>query len=67
MFTYISSSFRNNITIQPFKGCLKNLKLNKDFKPVDEQVGISKGCPKNSLVSFQTDKLTADQRQPTNQ
>ncbi|XP_029380661.1 laminin subunit alpha-3-like isoform X2 [Echeneis naucrates] len=39
-----------NINIQPFKGCLKNLKLNKDFKPIDEQFGISKGCPKDSLV-----------------
>uniref|UniRef100_A0A3B4Y231 Laminin subunit alpha 3 n=1 Tax=Seriola lalandi dorsalis TaxID=1841481 RepID=A0A3B4Y231_SERLL len=42
---------RHNITIQPFKGCLKNMKLNKDFKPIDEQVGISKGCPKDTLVS----------------
>ncbi|XP_070700517.1 laminin subunit alpha-3-like [Pempheris klunzingeri] len=42
---------RDNITIQPFKGCLKNLKLNKDFKPAAEQVGISKGCPKDSLVT----------------
>ncbi|KAM9845354.1 laminin subunit alpha-3-like [Aulostomus maculatus] len=42
---------KNNISIQPFKGCMKNLKLNKDFKPVDEAVGISKGCPKDSLIS----------------
>ncbi|XP_045908367.1 laminin subunit alpha-3-like isoform X2 [Micropterus dolomieu] len=42
---------RDNITIQPFKGCLKNVKLNQAFKPVTEQVGISKGCPKESLVT----------------
>uniref|UniRef100_A0A3P8S8R3 Si:ch211-241e1.3 n=1 Tax=Amphiprion percula TaxID=161767 RepID=A0A3P8S8R3_AMPPE len=42
---------RDNITMQPFKGCLKNLKLFKDFKPVDETVGISKGCPMDSLIS----------------
>ncbi|KAM6918219.1 laminin subunit alpha-3-like [Xenentodon cancila] len=42
---------RHNITMQPFKGCLKNLKLNKDFKPLDEQVGVSKGCPTDSLIS----------------
>ncbi|XP_030015975.1 laminin subunit alpha-3-like isoform X2 [Sphaeramia orbicularis] len=41
----------HNITLPPFKGCLKNLKLNKIFKLVDEQVGISKGCPRDSLVS----------------
>ncbi|XP_028329557.1 laminin subunit alpha-3 isoform X2 [Gouania willdenowi] len=42
---------RNNITIQPFKGCLTNLQLNKDSKPIDEQVGVSKGCLKESLSS----------------
>ncbi|XP_071346604.1 laminin subunit alpha-3-like isoform X2 [Trachinotus anak] len=42
---------RHNITIQPFKGCLKNFKLNNDFKPFDEQVGVSKGCPKDALIS----------------
>uniref|UniRef100_A0A3Q3KF12 Uncharacterized protein n=1 Tax=Monopterus albus TaxID=43700 RepID=A0A3Q3KF12_MONAL len=41
---------RYNITIQPFKGCLSNLKLNKDFKAVDEEVGVSKDCPLESLV-----------------
>lgn len=41
---------RGNFTMQPFKGCLKNLKVNKDFKPVDEQVGISRGCPREALV-----------------
>ncbi|XP_044075989.1 laminin subunit alpha-3-like isoform X2 [Siniperca chuatsi] len=42
---------RDNITIQPFKGCLKNMKLNQAFKSVDESMGISKGCPKESLVT----------------
>ncbi|XP_034469915.1 laminin subunit alpha-3-like, partial [Hippoglossus hippoglossus] len=42
---------KHNITIQPFKGCMTNLKLNQDFKPIDEQVGVSKGCPKDSLIS----------------
>nr|XP_020451525.1 laminin subunit alpha-3 [Monopterus albus] len=42
---------RYNITIQPFKGCLSNLKLNKDFKAVDEEVGVSKDCPLESLGS----------------
>ncbi|XP_075877558.1 laminin subunit alpha-3-like isoform X2 [Nelusetta ayraudi] len=41
---------RNNITMQPYKGCLKNLRLGSDFKTADEQVGVSKGCPKESLV-----------------
>ncbi|XP_070830251.1 laminin subunit alpha-3-like [Chaetodon trifascialis] len=42
---------KNKITMQPFKGCMKNLKLNNNFKPLAEQVGISKGCPKDSLVT----------------
>ncbi|XP_019959877.2 laminin subunit alpha-3-like isoform X2 [Paralichthys olivaceus] len=42
---------KHNITMQPFKGCLSNLKLNKDFKRIDEEVGISSGCPKDSLIS----------------
>uniref|UniRef100_A0A673CRX7 Laminin subunit alpha 3 n=1 Tax=Sphaeramia orbicularis TaxID=375764 RepID=A0A673CRX7_9TELE len=29
----------HNITLPPFKGCLKNLKLNKIFKLVDDQLG----------------------------
>ncbi|XP_056913723.1 LOW QUALITY PROTEIN: laminin subunit alpha-3-like [Takifugu flavidus] len=37
---------RDNITVRPFKGCLTNLK-NVD---VTEQVGVSKGCPEQSLV-----------------
>lgn len=46
---YISE--RYNITAQPFKGCMKNLKLNKGYMPIEEGVGISKGCPQDSLVS----------------
>lgn len=42
---------RFNITMQPFKGCLKTLKRNNNFAPVAEQVGISKGCPTDSLVT----------------
>ncbi|XP_031150036.1 laminin subunit alpha-3 isoform X3 [Sander lucioperca] len=42
---------RDKITMQPFKGCLKNIKLSNIFKTVDEQVGISKGCPTDSLIS----------------
>lgn len=41
---------RYNITIGPFKGCMSNLKQQRDFKSIDEQVGISKGCPVDSLV-----------------
>ncbi|XP_035490124.2 laminin subunit alpha-3 isoform X2 [Scophthalmus maximus] len=43
----------HNITIQPFKGCLKNLKVKNSAKTIDESVGISKvqECPMDSLVS----------------
>lgn len=41
---------RYNITIEPFKGCLSNLKQQRNFKSIDEQVGISRGCPVDSLV-----------------
>lgn len=40
---------RHNIIIQPFRGCLKNLKLNKGHKLLDEKVGIIRGCPVESL------------------
>uniref|UniRef100_A0A8D3DAP7 Laminin subunit alpha 3 n=1 Tax=Scophthalmus maximus TaxID=52904 RepID=A0A8D3DAP7_SCOMX len=42
----------HNITIQPFKGCLKNLKVKNSAKTIDESVGISKvqECPMDSLV-----------------
>lgn len=36
--------------MQPFKGCLRNLKHGSAFHPVAEQVGVSKGCPEQSLV-----------------
>lgn len=42
---------RDNITMQPFKGCMKNVKLNRDYKPIINQVGISRGCPVDSLVA----------------
>ncbi|XP_008332400.1 laminin subunit alpha-3 isoform X3 [Cynoglossus semilaevis] len=42
---------RHNITIQPFKACMKNLQVNKVFKTADEQVGVSRGCPPTSLIS----------------
>ncbi|XP_055084301.1 laminin subunit alpha-3-like isoform X1 [Periophthalmus magnuspinnatus] len=41
---------RHNITAQPYKGCVKNLKLEKTYKPIDEAVGISKGCPKEAMI-----------------
>ncbi|KAM6919501.1 laminin subunit alpha-3-like [Lycodopsis pacificus] len=41
---------RHKITIQPFKGCLKNMKLSGGFTPLTDQVGVSKGCPQDSLV-----------------
>ncbi|XP_054888860.1 laminin subunit alpha-3-like isoform X2 [Poeciliopsis prolifica] len=43
---------RWGITTLPFKGCVKDLKVNSNFKPVDEPVGISKGCLRDSLSSF---------------
>ncbi|KAM7379372.1 hypothetical protein PAMP_004930 [Pampus punctatissimus] len=42
---------RFNITMQPFKGCMKNFKLHGDFKTIDESVGISKGCDTDSLIT----------------
>ncbi|XP_061652306.1 laminin subunit alpha-3-like isoform X5 [Phyllopteryx taeniolatus] len=42
---------KHNITMQGLKGCLNNVKLNQNFKLIDEKVGISKGCPKDSLTS----------------
>ncbi|KAG7258725.1 hypothetical protein CRUP_029786 [Coryphaenoides rupestris] len=38
---------RNNITMPAFKGCLRNVKLNNEFKSLMEVVGVSRGCPKN--------------------
>ncbi|XP_067330961.1 laminin subunit alpha-3-like isoform X5 [Channa argus] len=42
---------RYNINIQPFRGCLSKMKVNNDFIAINEQVGISRGCPKESLVT----------------
>ncbi|XP_077376610.1 laminin subunit alpha-3 isoform X2 [Festucalex cinctus] len=42
---------KHNITMQPFKGCLNSVKLDQNFKLIDEEVGISRGCPKESLTS----------------
>ncbi|KAM9323132.1 laminin subunit alpha-3-like [Pholidichthys leucotaenia] len=41
---------KKNITTPPFKGCLKNFKLGGNFKPLDEQVGVSRGCPSDVLA-----------------
>uniref|UniRef100_A0A087XG25 Laminin subunit alpha 3 n=1 Tax=Poecilia formosa TaxID=48698 RepID=A0A087XG25_POEFO len=43
---------RWGITIPPYKGCLKDLKVNSNFRPPDEPVGISKGCLQDSLSSY---------------
>ncbi|KAK5860005.1 hypothetical protein PBY51_021515 [Eleginops maclovinus] len=40
-----------NITMQPFKGCMKSLKLRSNVQDLTEQVGISNGCPQDSLVA----------------
>ncbi|XP_056277207.1 laminin subunit alpha-3-like isoform X2 [Pseudoliparis swirei] len=40
-----------NITILPYKGCLKNMKLKSEYKLITDPVGISKGCPMDSLVT----------------
>ncbi|XP_037132642.1 laminin subunit alpha-3-like isoform X1 [Syngnathus acus] len=42
---------KNNITMQALRGCLNNFKLNQNVKQINEKVGISKGCPKDSLTS----------------
>uniref|UniRef100_A0AAV2JTK7 Laminin subunit alpha-3-like n=1 Tax=Knipowitschia caucasica TaxID=637954 RepID=A0AAV2JTK7_KNICA len=41
----------HNVTAQPFKGCVRNLKMDRTFRPIDEAVGISKGCPQEAMVS----------------
>ncbi|XP_077580678.1 laminin subunit alpha-3-like [Stigmatopora nigra] len=46
---------KHNITIQALRGCLNNLKLNNNFKLLDEKVGISKGCPKDSLTTHKAE------------
>ncbi|CAJ1072333.1 laminin subunit alpha-3-like [Xyrichtys novacula] len=42
---------KDNISMQPFKGCLKNLKQNGNVITAKEQVGVRKGCPMESLVT----------------
>ncbi|XP_057713314.1 laminin subunit alpha-3-like isoform X2 [Corythoichthys intestinalis] len=42
---------KHNITMQALRGCLNNVKLNNNFKLLDETVGISRGCPKDSLTT----------------
>uniref|UniRef100_UPI0037E92AE9 laminin subunit alpha-3-like n=1 Tax=Semicossyphus pulcher TaxID=241346 RepID=UPI0037E92AE9 len=42
---------RDTVTMQAFKGCMKNLKQNGNVISVVEQVGVSKGCPKESLAT----------------
>uniref|UniRef100_A0A674EKB8 Laminin subunit alpha 3 n=1 Tax=Salmo trutta TaxID=8032 RepID=A0A674EKB8_SALTR len=36
----------------PLKGCMKNVKLNSKYPTFQEKVGISRGCPKDFLVSL---------------
>uniref|UniRef100_A0A8C7TGI4 Laminin subunit alpha 3 n=1 Tax=Oncorhynchus mykiss TaxID=8022 RepID=A0A8C7TGI4_ONCMY len=36
----------------PLKGCMKNVKLNSKYPNFQEKVGISRGCPKDLLVSL---------------
>ncbi|KAM9718848.1 laminin subunit alpha-3-like isoform 1-T1 [Menidia menidia] len=42
---------KHNITIQPFKGCMQRLQIDSSNKALDEQVGVSKGCPSDALVT----------------
>ncbi|XP_056148615.1 laminin subunit alpha-3-like [Lampris incognitus] len=42
---------KNNITIQPLKGCLRNVKLNNKYETFAEKVGVSRGCPEDFLAS----------------
>lgn len=45
--------FRDNITIQPLKGCVKKVKVDSNSEVFDEEVGISLGCPTEFFVSLQ--------------
>lgn len=54
-----ASSCRDNITVQPFRGCLKKLNLNNGYQLPAEQVGISRGCPDSSLVGPPLPALTS--------
>ncbi|XP_029930598.1 laminin subunit alpha-3-like isoform X2 [Myripristis murdjan] len=42
---------KNNITTQPLKGCLRNVKLNSKFQSFEEKVGVSRGCTPDFLAS----------------
>ncbi|KAM8850161.1 laminin subunit alpha-3-like isoform 2-T2 [Spinachia spinachia] len=46
---------RFDITMQPFKGCVRNLKHNNAPVDVSEPVGISKGCPSDSMLVRKAD------------
>ncbi|XP_034559528.1 laminin subunit alpha-3-like [Notolabrus celidotus] len=42
---------KDKITMQPFKGCLKNMKQNGNVIVPVEQLGVSSGCPEDSLAT----------------
>ncbi|XP_035644145.2 laminin subunit alpha-3-like isoform X3 [Oncorhynchus keta] len=42
---------RHNITAQPLKACMNNIKLNSKYPTFEEKVGISRGCPTDFLAS----------------
>ncbi|XP_072567322.1 laminin subunit alpha-3 isoform X1 [Paramormyrops kingsleyae] len=42
---------RDNITIQPLKGCVKKVKVDSNSEVFDEEVGISLGCPTEFFAS----------------
>ncbi|XP_017277955.1 laminin subunit alpha-3-like isoform X2 [Kryptolebias marmoratus] len=44
---------RFNLTIRPYKGCLKNFKFQDLSTLIDEPLGISRGCPTDSLIARQ--------------
>ncbi|XP_047444954.1 laminin subunit alpha-3-like isoform X2 [Mugil cephalus] len=46
---------RYNITIQPFKGCMRNVKLDGTFMSITEKVGVSRGCPRDNMISRQAE------------
>ncbi|XP_041659948.1 laminin subunit alpha-3-like isoform X2 [Cheilinus undulatus] len=41
---------RHNISMQPFKGCVRNMKQGSNTFVPAEQVGVSKGCPSDGLI-----------------
>ncbi|XP_060900726.1 laminin subunit alpha-3-like isoform X1 [Labrus mixtus] len=42
---------RHQITMQPFKGCMKNMKQNNDIIVFAEHVGVGKRCPTDTMVT----------------